>query len=244
MLVATALVGVAVGLGAGLGIGLGGGDGASAQPSAGATAPAGTSADGALTDEERVAQRAAELREESAARDADAFDALVVEVEQVVADLSPVVEGAAEHAREGAGPPSPEEAAQWVVTVDAVSAARGDRTSAGTDVNLVGTSVDAALLSLEASTDAFAQAAALAERGDDPTGTQRTAVGALRSGVVAWSVGATQLDASSVERGLGHLHAYLPGVPGSGAITADDEAEGEAHQDGDAEHDHDDEGEQ
>jgi hypothetical protein len=69
-------------------------------------------------------------------------------------------------------------------------------------------------------------------------------VGTLRAAVLTWSVGATQLDAVSVERDLGHLHVYLPGVAGSGAITADEAEEGGLAHDhaGDDAHAHDHEG--
>ncbi|WP_405088417.1 hypothetical protein [Microbispora sp. NBC_01389] len=96
--------------------------------------------------------------------------------------------------------------------------------SGETYTNLARSGLASGVRQLATTVDSYAAAQAL-------TGPARTNMLALAArqrmdAIFTWSVGATALDAVSIDAGNGHQHVYLPAAPGSGALTADDEEEG------------------
>ncbi|RGA06829.1 hypothetical protein DI270_000720 [Microbispora triticiradicis] len=114
--------------------------------------------------------------------------------------------------------------ANWRQATAAAVQSFADPPSGETYTNLARSGLASAVRQLATTVDSFAAAQAL-------TGPARTNMLALAArqrmdAVFTWSVGATALDAVSVDAGSGHQHVYLPAAPGSGALTADDEEEG------------------
>ncbi|WP_327043504.1 hypothetical protein OG320_17015 [Microbispora sp. NBC_01189] len=117
--------------------------------------------------------------------------------------------------------------ANWRQATAAAVQLFADPPSGETYTNLARSGLASSVRQLATTVDSYAAAQAL-------TGPARTNMLALAArqrmdAVFTWSVGATALDAVSVDAGIGHQHVYLPAAPGSGALTADDEEEG--HQD-------------
>lgn len=213
------VVGVVVGVQLGLLLGflLPGSDDEAAGPDSGVVG-----ADGQPLDpDDPLAERVAELQAEEAARDAEAVVALTEQTEQVLEILSPVVIGAGEHSP-GSLPPTPETVEQWRTAVAQAEEAFGDAPSGGTDVNVARSGLVASLGNLETMVAAYDLVAG-AEASAQVDAALEVAASARRSAALAWSVGATQLDAVNVAADRGHVHLYLPPVPDSGALTADPE---------------------
>ncbi|MGJ7442607.1 hypothetical protein, partial [Aquipuribacter sp. MA13-6] len=191
------------------------------------TGPGVVGADGTPLDpDDPLAERVAELQAEEAARDAEAVVVLTEQTEDVLDVLSPVVVAAGEHAP-GSPPPAAETVEEWRSAVTLAQETFGDAPSGGTDVNVARAALVASLGNLETMVGAYdlvadavpADGAGLV----DVDGALEVAASARRSAALAWSVGATQLDAVNVAADRGHVHLYLPPVPDSGALTADPE---------------------
>lgn len=181
--------------------------------------------DGPSDTEETVA----ELRAAEVVRDKQQVIELTALARNVVEQLLPAVEGlsVAVPPQEGTPPAAPVPAAEvstWRTGIDAAAASFEEAPSAGTEVNVARGGLDNAVEQLSIAVSTYE--AALGAEGDEQqrllalAGEQRTAA------VVAWSVGATQLDYINVESGAGHAHVTLPITPGTGAFSPDGAPEG------------------
>ncbi|MEU8192790.1 hypothetical protein AB0C10_03295 [Microbispora amethystogenes] len=114
--------------------------------------------------------------------------------------------------------------ANWRQATAAAVQSFADPPSGETYTNLARSGLASGVRQLATTVDSYVAAQAL-------TGPARTNMLALAArqrmdAIFTWSVGATALDAVSVDAGSGHQHVYLPAAPGSGALTADDSEEG------------------
>lgn len=130
--------------------------------------------------------------------------AVVTEVESATAD--------------GASPTA-EQATAWTNEVVAAAAPFSEQVSGGTRVNLTREgfrhATDLLAQSLRTHRDA-------AQAGADAPALRAAAEESFRSGLVAWSIAATELDELALATDLGHVHLYLTDDPSTGAITSHD----------------------
>lgn len=181
--------------------------------------------EGPAREADPVAERVVELQQQETARDAEAVTLLTAQTTDVLTILSPVVLAAGEHGP-GAPPPSAATVQGWRAELAQARQRFGDAPSAGTQVNLARAGLLAAVADLQTMVSAMDLVADAPAAGADVDAALEVAASARRAAALAWSVGATQLDAVTVAAGEGHVHLFLPPVPDSGALTADPEAQG------------------
>ncbi|MBO4275392.1 hypothetical protein [Microbispora triticiradicis] len=192
----------------------------------------------AATRPDSTEQAVNRIRAEEAVRDKAQIKELTQLARTTRDKLVPVLEGLERvmPVEDGAAPASaspeggkPEKAtgadiANWRQATAAAVQSFADPPSGETYTNLARSGLASGVRQLATTVDSFAAAQALS----GPARTNMLALAARQrmDAIFTWSVGATALDAVSVDAGSGHQHVYLPAAPGSGALTADDEEEG------------------
>ncbi|MEV7805658.1 hypothetical protein AB0O28_22190 [Microbispora sp. NPDC088329] len=182
----------------------------------------------AVTRPSSVEQIANQIRAESALRDKTQIKTLT-ELARTSRDrLVPVLDGLnrALPADGTAGPTVVTDAdvENWRKASTAAVGDFADPPSGETATNVARSSLASAVRQIATTVDTYAAAR-------DLTGSARTTAMDLvvrqrADAIFTWSVGATALDALSVDAGYGHQHVYLPTSPGDGALTPDTEPEG------------------
>jgi hypothetical protein len=184
---------------------------------------------GAVTagDKPTVDDRVAALQADEAKRDAAQIVELTGKARQLSERLVPVLTGLAAAVPPGRppGPPAnPSDVDGWRATTGKAVDDVANPPSGGTGVNIARSGLAAAVRSLDAAVDLYAEAIALPP---DARGPLLELAGRQRDIAVAtWSSAATQLDVLNIDAGNGHAHVFLPAVPGQGALTADGAPEG------------------
>lgn len=170
-----------------------------------------------------LAARTAELERAELERDREQVTDLNAVVEQVLAELTPVLDSMdvalPVDGRDGPATVDETVVAAWRDTVTVASEAFADPPSGSTHVNVARSGFRLAL-------DQLASAVVLVDTASRAPDEVRTdlldqAADLRTQAVVAWSIAATQLDVANIELGNGHVHHYLPAAPGSGAFTPD-----------------------
>ncbi|MDG4763213.1 hypothetical protein O7632_03680 [Solwaraspora sp. WMMD406] len=167
------------------------------------------------------------LQAQEAERDAAQVVELTEMARRTQESLVPVLDGLAT-AVPVSQPPGPAATAPevegWQAVTDQLVEDFANPPSGGTGVNIARSGLAAAVRTLDAAVDLYA--AALVQPADS-RGPLLELAGRQRDIAVAtWSTAATQLDVLNIEAGNGHIHIFLPAVPGQGALTADGAPEG------------------
>ncbi|WP_157519705.1 hypothetical protein [Herbidospora daliensis] len=171
---------------------------------------------------------AAEMRAAEMKRDVQQVTELTSMARATAGEITPVMAGLGEALPPGgalaARTPTDAEVADWqrvmkqaverhAVTPSGTTATNVARGAFRTAVDGMAVAVDTYAFCRTLGTDVRAGCLDVARR-------QRT------TGVMTWSVAATQLDAVNVDAGNGHQHVYLSSTPGEGGMTADGVPEG------------------
>ncbi|TDB75509.1 hypothetical protein [Micromonospora sp. KC723] len=171
--------------------------------------------------------RVAALRAEEAKRDAAQVVELTSRARRVRESLLPVLDGLATAVpvTNAPGPAaSKPDVERWQATTGKAVEDFANPPSGGTGVNIARSGLAAAVQTLDAAVDTYAAALAQSPTARaglfELTGRQRDAA------VAIWGSAATQLDVLNIDSGNGHVHVFLPTVPGQGALTADGAPEG------------------
>lgn len=167
-------------------------------------------------------ERTAELRQAERQRDAELTRELVGLAEAAKADVLPVLSGLAQ--QDTGARADQAEVDVWRSAIASAGERLSERPSGGTAINLARSGLSGAVSVLGRAVEVYAVSlqveGAAAER-------LRGLAGDVRDdAVLAWSVGANQLDVAGVEAGVGHVHVFLPPQGVKGELTADHAPEG------------------
>jgi hypothetical protein len=172
-----------------------------------------------------------QLRAADASRDVEQVKSLTALARRTQAALVPVLDGLSRALPVGVSAPGPAAAGAAVVgwrrATGAAVESFAHPPSGGTAVNVARSGLAAAVTELDLAVSSYQAALALPEA--ERAAVLSVAARQRDAAVAAWSVAATQLDVVNIDAGFGHAHVFLPSVPGQGALTADEQPEGEGH---------------
>ncbi|KAB8191786.1 hypothetical protein FH608_027875 [Nonomuraea phyllanthi] len=182
-----------------------------------------------LTRPDPIERTADRLRAESALRDKTQIKTLTELARGTRTRLVPVLDGlnrAMPPADGAAGPVAVTDAdvETWRQAAAAAVQDFADPPSGETATNVARSSLASAVRQIATTVDTYAAARDLT--GPARAAAMDLAVRQRADALFTWSVGATALDALSVDAGHGHQHVFLPTSPGQGALTPDAEPEG------------------